>query len=372
MESITSTIKSKKQVYDAQLQFHLNKFEQTYDTGLKVHVAEIPEEYSDYQLNLFLLDKEVYPEDYATFSLLVHCFKESVSTEVPEEADFILLPFNLYFYEKVKEDVDDFVAELRSQYPGIPFLFFFISDFCLRPIERSVRFEKECLESIQGNAQYFPFFIEERDKIIHFESTIDLLTDIGIFPLIAFEITTPNASARKYLFSFMGEYYKHGWPEDFVRGEFQRRTWERLAADNKQHALIASIKEIKNDEKQNLFEQLPSESVFTLCPRGIANWSFRVFESILCGSIPVILSDSYVKPFSSVLAWDTFSLTFAESQLQEVDQILLGLRPEIISYLQSNLARVQHYFTLSGLWELLLRDLESAYQLNSIQKISVS
>merc|ERR1711972_49547 len=50
-----------------------------------------------------------------------------------------------------------------------------------------------------------------------------------------------------------------------------------------------------------------ASSVFCLIPKGIGTWTHRLYEALLAGCIPVILSDMMKMPFPD-LVWDSFSL----------------------------------------------------------------
>jgi hypothetical protein len=129
--------------------------------------------------------------------------------------------------------------------------------------------------------------------------------------------------------------------------------WQDLISRNKGNAMILSYQQAKDAVTGNPYYDIPQRSLFTLCPRGNACWSFRVFESILCGSVPVILSDSYLKPFSEFIPWDYFSITLPESYIASVDDLLAAIRPETVDALLLNLEKNQHWFVVSGLLNLI-------------------
>jgi hypothetical protein len=65
------------------------------------------------------------------------------------------------------------------------------------------------------------------------------------------------------------------------------------------------------------------DSMFVLCPRGVAPSSYRIFEAMKAGRVPVIMADQWVPP--SGPNWPEFSLRVPESRLQEVPKILENL-----------------------------------------------
>ena len=61
-------------------------------------------------------------------------------------------------------------------------------------------------------------------------------------------------------------------------------------------------------------------SKFVLCPRGGGLASFRLFETMAAGRVPVIISDGWVPPVGP--AWDQAALRVRESQVDQVASIV--------------------------------------------------
>ena len=66
-------------------------------------------------------------------------------------------------------------------------------------------------------------------------------------------------------------------------------------------------------------------STFCLAPRGNAAWSPRLDEALYAGCIPVLLADAYDPPFSSLLNYSTFSLTFPEGGISDLGRQLAAV-----------------------------------------------
>jgi hypothetical protein len=67
------------------------------------------------------------------------------------------------------------------------------------------------------------------------------------------------------------------------------------------------------------------DSMFVLCPRGVAPSSYRIFEAMKAGRVPVIIADEWVPPVGP--DWTEFSLRVPEARLLDVPQILESLAP---------------------------------------------
>lgn len=61
-------------------------------------------------------------------------------------------------------------------------------------------------------------------------------------------------------------------------------------------------------------------SMFVLCPRGVAPSSYRIFEVMKAGRVPVIIADAWVPPVGP--NWSEFSLQVPEARLEEVPRVL--------------------------------------------------
>ena len=62
------------------------------------------------------------------------------------------------------------------------------------------------------------------------------------------------------------------------------------------------------------------DSKFVLCPRGLGPATYRVYEAMQLGRVPVILSDDWVPPAGP--AWPDFAIRIAESRVDEVLEVI--------------------------------------------------
>ena len=78
-----------------------------------------------------------------------------------------------------------------------------------------------------------------------------------------------------------------------------------------------------DDKDLSNFMEITSRSTFTLCPRGYGRNSFRMYEAMQLGSIPVYIYDEDWRAFKEDVNWDDFSVSIHISRINELDKILL-------------------------------------------------
>jgi hypothetical protein len=74
------------------------------------------------------------------------------------------------------------------------------------------------------------------------------------------------------------------------------------------------------------YREIMGRSKFVLCPRGAGPSSFRLFEALSCGRVPVILSDEWVPPAG--IDWDACSVRVPESEAGTLARRLEELEPQ--------------------------------------------
>jgi hypothetical protein len=105
--------------------------------------------------------------------------------------------------------------------------------------------------------------------------------------------------------------------------------------------------EVRNAETE--YADLLRRTKFVLCPRGYGTGTFRMFETMQAGRVPVIISDAYVMPAG--IDWDSCSLSIPESRIDEI--------PGIIA-------------SRMGDWEVLAANARSVWEANFSPSGSVS
>ncbi len=119
----------------------------------------------------------------------------------------------------------------------------------------------------------------------------------------------PDAGERPYLYSFVGSSATHPVRRRLVR----LRHPDALVIDTAVEGAPAA-------DYRRRYAQSVAGSSFVLCPRGGGTATFRLFEAMMLGRAPVIISDQWVPP--SGPAWEKFSLRVPEGGLDRLPSLL--------------------------------------------------
>src|SRR5690606_31239347 len=98
------------------------------------------------------------------------------------------------------------------------------------------------------------------------------------------------------------------------------------------------------------------KSVFTLCPRGFGESSFRIQEALQYGSIPVYISDKFIIPHN--IDFNEYGVLISHRNVNQIEQILRGFSEEDIRKKQEAGRRIyQDGFTYKGCKRLILQNI---------------
>ena len=108
---------------------------------------------------------------------------------------------------------------------------------------------------------------------------------------------------------------------------------------NKPGVLIQAFEwqEKVSDQKADLFKQITQRSIFSLCPRGYGATSYRLYEAIQLGAIPVYVSDKHLLPWNDEINWNDFCIIIDPKNFEKTLNLTLGLTNSRVKEMQKNL-----------------------------------
>lgn len=111
-------------------------------------------------------------------------------------------------------------------------------------------------------------------------------------PLLSSPHTPPGKKpSKKYLASFVGNMKSHPIREELFH-----------ILENRSNVLLLS-----GNKGEGFFIEKTLQSYSTLCPRGMGGSSFRFYESLQLGVVPIMIGDVDTRPFKKYIDWDKVS-----------------------------------------------------------------
>lgn len=87
---------------------------------------------------------------------------------------------------------------------------------------------------------------------------------------------------------------------------------------------------------------------FALCPRGGGLSSYRFYEAIQCGSIPILFADDVALPFSEEIKWGQIALRFPEHDAGNFDAVNSVLQHIDVKARRKRLMEIRERCSLAG------------------------
>jgi Exostosin family len=299
-------------------------------------------------------------------------------TDDPDQADYFFIPIYVLPFQFLNADIGQYIGQCRYLDRG-RHIMFASGDFGQRAkSEHEGHHEGRAYKEIYS-------WLDERFVLIALESTRDLLpADVAIPPYqISFKpalsgsrlVEAPPGSceedvdlrAHRLLYAFCGALSYAQLKPDHVRGS------QGLIRHNGhgQDWFIGTPEQAAATYGPvwGVNRQMIARATFTLCPAGFGRWSFRWIEALLHGSIPVILSDGYLLPFSQYIDWEKYIVTLLESCLHDIDATLRAIPVGRVFELQNNIYRDRQLFTREHCLKLLgtrLADLQARHRAQAV------
>jgi len=105
---------------------------------------------------------------------------------------------------------------------------------------------------------------------------------------------------------------------------------------------VSEWQENVSQQKSENFKQITQNSLFSLCPRGYGATSYRLYEAIQLGAVPVYVSDKHLLPWNDELDWDSFCVIVKPDEIERVFEMTFGIGNKKLRNMQQK---------LEGLWE---------------------
>lgn len=106
------------------------------------------------------------------------------------------------------------------------------------------------------------------------------------------------------------------------------------------------------------FVDITCSSKFALAPRGYGKQSFRLYEILQLGAVPVYVSDFHYLPWMEELDWNDFCVPVNEDELDQIDDILKSIDDLEYQKLLENGQKVyEEYFSLEGMFQNIIKRL---------------
>lgn len=165
-------------------------------------------------------------------------------------------------------------------------------------------------------------------------------------PLISKPFQYSDRVEKKYKASFIGR----------NTHSIRPKLLEQFKDNN--NFLIDIVEDISDVEKFNNYLE---SSLFTLCPRGTSPTSFRLYEALSAGSVPIYISDTYWLPFEDEINWEDFCVFIKLDEIEKIEEtidklITSGNINKMIEYGQEV---YRNYFTFEKTCDYIIKKLNN-------------
>ena len=112
-----------------------------------------------------------------------------------------------------------------------------------------------------------------------------------------------------------------------------------------------------NVDLQKKFVNITISSKFALAPRGYGRGSFRFFECLQLGTIPVYLwNDIEWLPFKNEIDYNKLCISIHISQINELEKRLMSICEDEYNKLFEYYNQVKHFFELEGMSNQIMKE----------------
>lgn len=308
---------------------------------------------------------------------------------------------------------NEFNAEIKSKFWARNTLYKQVSqikdaDICFLPMAFNFYIKYRCLKKANDfiyycnryNKKVVVWIFGDYDYRIHYTNIILIhqgpcLNQLGVFRLTAnAELRNELASIDDFLprsksvipkVGFVGQVYSNrvilyffrnilwniiyrlritNWvpPGVIPHVYLRRKVLKILKSDNRVEASFIYRNKFMGSNaseyhKNEYFQNMLSND-YIVCIRGSGNFSFRLFEAISNGKIPIIIDTNITLPFNDLINWDKICIKVAEKDISSLPDLLIEFHSSITNEdfkrLQFKIKKIWHsYFEVESFYFVL-------------------
>jgi len=104
------------------------------------------------------------------------------------------------------------------------------------------------------------------------------------------------------------------------------------------------------------FREIMSRSIFSLCPRGYGQTSFRICEALQVQSIPIYIYDEPLIPFYTEFDFNDIGILIHETEIDKIDEIISSKTSEDIqNYVNNGIKIYNQFFDYKGCYQSIIK-----------------
>lgn len=111
---------------------------------------------------------------------------------------------------------------------------------------------------------------------------------------------------------------------------------------------------VVSEDLQDIFIKETMNAKFALAPRGYGRSSFRFFEILQLGTIPIyVWDDKEWLPYKDKIEYDKFCISIHESEIDILDEILSGINEKVYNKMLAEYEKIKPMFELEYMCEYI-------------------
>jgi hypothetical protein len=265
-----------------------------------------------------------------------------------------------YFLDFYFKNLKEF-EKLERQYIPVTWTDIFVKALYMVPELQ------KALKNLDGSKKYFT--VSQHDEAPGLKLPLNTLNfsaggnfpDTVPIPLICSEIKNKPKLEKDIFASFVGSITdaSNGWGK---LAHTIRSKIVNILANNPDYLLKPkNWSDSIEDEKKDLFLNVTARSKFTLCPRGYGATSFRLYEAMQLGSVPVyIYFQKPHLPFINEINWHDICVLIDFDDIENLDSILKSISEEKYNSMVDKIKEIYpKYFTLESTCVNILKILKN-------------